>query len=44
MSDSDSNDNVQMKVTNTFRNNVLKWVEIDDKIKMVRSKFKELIN
>ena len=41
MSDSD-NDNVQQKVTKTFRNNVLQWIEIDDKIKNIRSKIKEL--
>jgi len=44
MSDSESNDDVQMKVTKTFRNNVLKWVEIDDKIKSLRVKVKEFTN
>ena len=44
MAETDSNENVQMKVTNTFRNNVLKWVDIDDKIKSVRTKVKELTN
>ena len=42
MSDSDSNDNVQQKVTKTFRNNVLQWIDIDDKIRNIRSKVKEL--
>jgi hypothetical protein len=42
MSDSESNDTVQQKVSKAFRNNVLKWVEIDDKIRNVRSKVKEL--
>lgn len=41
MSDSESND-VQMKVTKTFRNNVLQWIGIDDKIKSIRSAVKEL--
>jgi len=40
-SDSDSTD-VQQKVTKTFKNNVLQWIEIDDKIKTIRSKVKEL--
>ena len=44
MAETDSNENVQMKVTNIFRNNVLKWVDIDDKIKSVRTKVKELTN
>ena len=42
MSDDDNNENVQQKVTKTFRNNVLKWVEIDDNIRNIRSKVKEL--
>jgi hypothetical protein len=42
MSDTDSNNDIQVKVTKTFRNNVLQWVEIDDKIKTFRSKIKEL--
>ena len=41
MSDSESTD-VQQKVTKTFRNNVLQWIDIDDKIKNIRSKVKEL--
>ena len=41
MSDSESQD-VQQKVTKTFRNNVLQWIEIDDKIKTFRNKVKEL--
>ena len=39
---SDSDNDVQQKVTKTFRNNVLQWVEIDDKIKGIRNKVKEL--
>ena len=39
---SDSENDVQQKVTKTFRNNVLQWVEIDDKIKNIRNKVKEL--
>ena len=47
MTDSDSNDNVQQKVTKkkvtkTFKNNVLQWIEVDDKIRNIRSKVKEL--
>lgn len=41
MSDSD-NENVQQKVTKTFRNDVLTWVNIDDSIRTVRAKVKEL--
>lgn len=39
-----SDDSVQQKVTKTFRNNVLQWVEIDDNIKILRNKIKELSN
>lgn len=42
MSDSESTENVQAKVTKTFRNDVLKWIEIDDIIKSLRGKVKEL--
>jgi len=42
MSDSESVEDVQHKVTKEFRKNVLKWVEIDDKIKHIRSTIKEL--
>ena len=43
MSDSESeSNNVQQKVTKTFRNNVLQWIDIDDKIRNIRSKVKEL--
>ena len=42
MSDIDEQENVQQKVTKTFRNNVLQWVDIDDKIRTYRSKVKEL--
>jgi len=43
MSDSDSeSNNVQQKVTKTFRNNVLQWIDIDDKIRNIRSKVKDL--
>ena len=41
MSDSESTD-VQQKLTKTFRNNVLQWIDIDYKIKNIRSKVKEL--
>ena len=39
-----SDDNVQQKVTKTFRNNVLQWVEIDDNIRILRNKIKEFSN
>ena len=43
MSDSESQvDDVQHKVTKEFRKQVLRWVEIDDQIKIIRSKVKEL--
>lgn len=41
MSDSE-NDTVQQKVTKTFKNNVLKWVEIDDMLRELKEKTKEL--
>ena len=41
MSDSESNE-VQGKVTNEFKKNVKKWVDIDDSIKELRTKTKEL--
>jgi hypothetical protein len=41
MSDSD-NENVQQKVSKAFRNDVLTWVDIDDKIRAIRGKVKEL--
>ena len=44
MSEIDDNVNVQLKVTHVFRNNVLKWVDIDDKIKKLRLASKELMN
>ena len=39
---SEQKSNVQKKVTKTFRNNVLTWVRIDDKIREYRAKTKEL--
>jgi predicted DNA-binding protein len=42
MSDSESQEDVQYKVTKEFRKNVLKWVDIDDQIRLIRSKTKEL--
>ncbi len=41
MSDSESVEDVQYKVTKDFRKNVLKWVEIDDNIRILRAKVKE---
>lgn len=42
MSDSESVEDIQYKVTKEFRKNVLKWVDIDDQIRLIRSKTKEL--
>jgi|SaaInlStandDraft_5_1057022.scaffolds.fasta_scaffold01465_7 uncharacterized HAD superfamily protein len=42
MSNSESENNVQHKVTKEFKNNVLTWVGIDDKIRESRKKVKEL--
>jgi hypothetical protein len=39
---SDSETDVQYKVTNEFKKNVKKWVEIDDTIREIRVKSKEL--
>lgn len=43
MSSSESNSNsVQQKVTKEFRNKVLKWVQIDDTVRELRAKTREL--
>ena len=43
MSDNNSPDeNVQEKVTSDFKNKVLKWLSIDDQIREMRAKSKEL--
>ena len=44
MSDNNSsdNENVQEKVTGNFKKKVLKWLEIDDEIRAMRAKSKEL--
>ena len=45
MSETDTHEaqqEVQQKVTRAFRDNVLKWVEIDDDIRSIRAKVKEL--
>ncbi len=43
MSDNDSQtEDVQYKVTKEFRKNVLKWVDIDDSLRAIRAKVKEL--
>ena len=41
MSDSESDD-PQKKVTREFRNKVIKWIEIDDSLRELRAKTKEL--
>jgi hypothetical protein len=41
MSESETED-VQYKVTKEFRKNVLKWVDIDDSLRAIRAKVKEL--
>ena len=45
MSETDTHEaqqEVQQKVTRAFRDNVLRWVEIDDDIRSIRAKVKEL--
>ena len=42
MSDNNSSDNVQEKITADFKQKVLKWLEIDDEIRDMRAKSKEL--
>lgn len=42
MSESETQQDVQHKVTRAFRDNVLRWVEIDDDIRSIRAKVKEL--
>lgn len=42
MSESETQQDVQQKVTRAFRDNVLRWVEIDDDIRSIRAKVKEL--
>ena len=46
MSDNNSsdNENIQEKVTEDFKKKVLKWLEIDDEIRNIRAKTKELTN
>lgn len=44
MSDSESDNSAQKKVTKEFRDKVLKWVSIDDSIRELRVKSKELTN
>ena len=39
---SDSETDVQHKVTKQFKNNVLKWVALDDAVRDLRSKVKEI--
>jgi hypothetical protein len=41
MSDSETED-VQYKVTKDFRKNVLKWVELDDNVRILKGKIKEI--
>ncbi len=42
MSDSESAEDVQYKVTKDFRKNVLKWIELDDNARLIKAKIKEL--
>ena len=42
MSDNSQTEDVQYKVTNGFKNNVLKWINIDDNIREHRKAVKEL--
>ena len=39
---SENNENVQEKVTKDFKNNVLKWLSVDDSIREIRQKTKVL--
>lgn len=39
---SENNENVQEKVTKDFKNNVLKWLSVDDSIREIRQKTKLL--
>jgi arginine deiminase len=42
MSDSESNSDIQKKVTNEFKNKVLNWVKLDDELRTIRIKMKEI--
>ena len=42
MSDSESAEDVQYKVTKDFRKNVLKWIELDDNARIIKTRIKEL--
>ncbi len=42
MSDSENQEDVQQKVTKQFRKNVLKWVELDDSVRALKAKVKEI--
>lgn len=42
MTDNSSEENVQNKVTNKFKKNVLNWLDIDDKIRDMRAQMKTL--
>nr|QFG74659.1 MAG: hypothetical protein [Megaviridae environmental sample] len=42
MSDNESDNDVQQKITSSFKNNVLKWIELDDVIRELRAKTKEI--
>ena len=42
MSDNNSSDDVQDKATQEFKQKVLKWLDIDDEIREIRAKTKEL--
>ncbi len=42
MSDSENQEDVQQKVTKQFRKNVMKWVELDDNVRALKAKIKEI--
>ena len=42
MSDSEVQEDVQQKVTKQFRKNVMKWVELDDGVRALKAKIKEI--
>ena len=42
MSESENQEDIQQKVTKEFRKNVLKWVDLDDSIRHLKAKIKEI--
>ena len=42
MSESENQEDVQQKVTKEFRKNVLKWVDLDDNVRQLKARIKEI--